>query len=250
MILERDPAVPHKLIHFRSLLRGLALIAVLVAIGLLIRSGGPGGLFTREWVEANIFGRGIEGQLSFLAIGALFTAVGLPRQLVAFLGGFAFGLATGFWISVAAASGGCVITFYFARLIGRGPLTRRFPKRLRRADAFLAQNTFSTTLLIRLLPVGSNFFTCLAAGLSSARAASFISGSAIGYTPQMLVFALLGSGVNIEPELRITVSVVLFVVSAVLGVYLYRRFRRAPLHDDGLEQVIGANDFSATISRD
>ena len=161
----------------------------------------------------------------FLAATAVFTAVGLPRQLAAFFGGFAFGLTAGFWLSWFATVIGCILTFFFARLVGRDALITRFPRRLRRADAFLAENTFSTTLLIRLMPLGSNFFTCLAAGLSSARAVYFVCGSALGYMPQMIVFALLGSGINIDSELRISVSVALFVTSAVLGAYLYRRYR-------------------------
>lgn len=226
----------------RSLIRGLLLIAVLVAIGFLIRAGGPGGLFTREWVEANILGRGLEGQFIFVAAAAAFTAVGLPRQLAAFLGGFAFGLAAGFWLSLLATVLGCVITFSFARLAGRDALMARFPERLRRADAFLSDNTFSTTLLIRLMPVGSNFFTNLAAGLSSARALLFVAGSALGYIPQMIVFALLGSGINIEPELRISVSVALFIASAVLGAYLYRRYRRNGMTTASGTDVTDASD--------
>lgn len=215
-----------KFLDIRSLTRGLLFIAILVGIGLLIRSGGPGGLFTREWVEAEILGRGFEGQLIFVVAAALFTAVGLPRQIVAFLGGFAFGLLAGFGYSLLAAILGCIFTFFCARLIGRDALSRRFPGRLQRADAFLAQNTFTTALIIRLLPVGSNFFTSLAAGLSSAKPSPFFLGSGLGYIPQMLIFALLGSGINIETELRISVSVVLFLISGVLGAYLYRRFKR------------------------
>jgi uncharacterized membrane protein YdjX (TVP38/TMEM64 family) len=211
----------------RSILRGLLLIGALVGVGFLIRSGGPGGLFTREWVEANILGRGFEGQVAFLAAAAVFTAVGLPRQLAAFLGGYAFGLATGFWLSLVATAIGCSIAFYFARLVGRGPLIARFPDRLRRADAFLSENTFTATLIIRLMPVGSNFFTNLAAGLSGARAFYFIAGSALGYIPQMIVFALLGSGIHIDPTMRISLSVILFVASVALGAFLYRRYRRS-----------------------
>ena len=102
----------------------------------------------------------------------------------------------------------------------------RISDRLKRADAFLARNTFSTALIIRLLPIGSNFITNIAAGLSSVKPPPFFLGSALGYIPQMLIFALLGSGINIETELRIGVSIALFLVSGILGAYLYRRYRR------------------------
>ena len=82
------------------------------------------------------------------------------------------------------------------------------------------------TLLIRLLPVGSNLATNLIAGVSSAGGIAFIGGSTVGYIPQTVVFALLGSGINLDPEIRISLSVALFFVSATLGVYLYRRYKR------------------------
>jgi len=80
-------------------------------------------------------------------------------------------------------------------------------------------------LLIRLLPAGSNLLTSLTAGVSSAPALPFIAGSALGFIPQTFIFALTGTGVSIDPAMRIGLSVVLFLISAALGIYLYRRFR-------------------------
>jgi uncharacterized membrane protein YdjX (TVP38/TMEM64 family) len=96
---------------------------------------------------------------------------------------------------------------------------------VRRLDDFLHDHPFSMALLIRLLPVGSNVVTNLAAGVSGIRAAPFVAGSVIGYVPQTVIFALLGSGIHLDPSLRIGASVVLFVVSGMLGVYLFRRYR-------------------------
>jgi uncharacterized membrane protein YdjX (TVP38/TMEM64 family) len=83
------------------------------------------------------------------------------------------------------------------------------------------------TLVIRLLPVGHNASTNLLAGVSGVRALPFLAGSLLGYVPQNLVFALAGSGVNIEPGARLTLAVLLFVVSSLIGVWLYRRHRQA-----------------------
>ena len=114
-----------------------------------------------------------------------------------------------------------------ARWLAHDFVAGHLPARLRRADTFLADNTFSMALLIRLLPVGSNVLTNLAAGISSAGALTFFLGSALGYVPQMLIFALLGSGINLDPGVRITASVALFLASAGLGIYLFRRYRAA-----------------------
>ncbi|NJO54131.1 MAG: VTT domain-containing protein, partial [Bacteroidales bacterium] len=120
----------------------------------------------------------------------------------------------------------------YARLLGRALVQHRFPRRIAAIDGVLHGNTFSMTLLLRLLPVGSNLVTNLAAGVSSVRMMPFVAGSALGYVPQTLVFALAGSGVQLDAELRIAVSAGLFIVSGALGVMLYRRYRRSKRLDE------------------
>jgi len=94
------------------------------------------------------------------------------------------------------------------------------------------------TLLIRFLPFGSNLVTNLAAGVSRVPAFPFFAGSAIGYLPQTVVFALLGSGVAVDPELRFGLSAVLFAASGAVGVYLYRRFRHGRTFDENLDREL------------
>jgi uncharacterized membrane protein YdjX (TVP38/TMEM64 family) len=219
----------------RVLVRGLIFIASLVAVGYLLQASA----LDKAWIDTDIRGQGIAGEALFVAVGVLFTAIGLPRQIVAFLAGYAFGLVTGTALAVLAMVGGCVLAFVYARLLGREFVASRFPARVGRIDAFLRDNPFSMTLLIRFLPVGSNLLTNLAAGVSSVGALAFIVGSAIGYIPQALVFALAGSGITIDPVARISLSIALFVFSGILGIYLYRRNRHGRRLDDDLERQIG-----------
>ncbi len=218
----------------RLLLPGLAVIAVLVGLGYLLKTG-LGGLIDEAWIDTHVRGQGPGGPLLFLGIAALATAIGLPRQLISFLGGYAFGFGWGFVVALSACTGGCVISFYFARLAGRRFFAARFPARISKADDFLKENPFAMALLIRLLPLGSNLATNLAAGVSSAGGPSFFAGSAIGYIPQTVVFALLGSGINLDPGMRIASSVVLFVLSAGLGVHLYRKYRHGKSIDEAID---------------
>lgn len=92
----------------------------------------------------------------------------VPRHIVSFLGGYAFGLGLGTALALVATEIGCVLVFFYGRIIGRPLVSERLRARVRRIEAFLAANPFSMTLLIRLLPVGNNFATCLAAGISRA----------------------------------------------------------------------------------
>ena len=210
----------------KTTLRGIGLIFLLSALGFAVQSGGLGGVFNQDWIDENVRGAGVKGNFIFLFGAGLFIALGLPRQIVSFLGGYAFGLLLGTSLALMATGFGCVISFTFARFMGREFVSTRFPVRLKKANSFLKHNSFSMALLIRLLPLGSNLVTNLVAGVSSASATGFLAGSVLGYIPQTVIFALLGSGINLDPAFRITSSVLLFVISAALGVYLYRRYRQ------------------------
>jgi uncharacterized membrane protein YdjX (TVP38/TMEM64 family) len=227
---------------YKPYLRGLVLIASFVALGYLVKVSGLSGLFDQAWVDSEIRGRGLSGEILYLAIGAALTAIGFPRQAVCFLGGYAFGLGLGTALSLAASVGGCVLAFFYARLMGRAFVQQRFPDRIRRVDDFLHANPLSMTLLVRLLPVGSNVVTNLAAGVSGVGALPFLIGSVFGYLPQTVIFALLGSGIHVDPAIRIGASVALFVASGMLGVYLFRRYRKSRALD---QDVAAAFDEGA-----
>ncbi len=209
-----------------SMLKGLAMLAILAGLGLAARQAGLADMFDSAWIDENIRGRGLSGEIIFLALATAVTAVGLPRQIVAFAGGYAFGLLEGTALALAGTAMGCIIGFSYARFLGRDAVARRFPDKVRRIDRFLGENPFSTTLAIRLLPAGSNLLTNLAAGVSSVPLTPFVLGSAVGYVPQTVIFALAGTGVAVDPGLRIGLSVALFVIAAALGAALYRRYRR------------------------
>ncbi len=210
----------------RTIFRGLIIIAVLIAAGFLLKRWGiGGGILNEAWIDANIRQQGASGGALFLALGGAFIAVGFPRQPVSFLAGFAFGLINGTVLAVIATTIGCIVTFSFSRFLARRWIASKFSDRIAKADNFFKANTFAATLLIRLLTLGSNLVTNLVAGVSKAGAVAFVGGSGFGYIPQTFIFALLGSGISLEPGLRISLSVVLFLISAALGVYLFRRFR-------------------------
>lgn len=222
----------------RIVVRGLILIGSLVAFGYLLKVTQFGTAVNEAWIDSEIRGNGLSGELWFLAAGALFMAAGLPRQIISFLGGYAFGFVLGTALALLSSIGACVTAFYYARLIGRAPLKARFSKRIKKLDDFLHRHPFSMTLLIRLLPAGNNLITCLLAGVSSVPARAFFAGSALGYIPQTVVFALIGSGIHLDPMLRIGVGVLMFVVSGVLGVWLYRKYRHGKTLGAELEREL------------
>ena len=226
----------------KILFRGLIWITSLVAIGYALKVSGLGSSIDKAWVDSDIRGQGFTGELLFVGVGMMFTAVGLPRQIICFLAGYAFGLLEGTALAMVATVLGCIVAFFYARIMGRSFVVGRFPDRVQRIDDFLHENPLSMTLLIRLLPLGSNVVTNLAAGVSGVGAVPFFLGSAIGYLPQTLVFTLVGSGFSVDPEFRIAISVILFAVSGFLGVFLFRKYRHGKSFDVRVERELGVED--------
>jgi uncharacterized membrane protein YdjX (TVP38/TMEM64 family) len=233
----------------RVILKGLALILSLALLGYLFNASDLGNSVNEAWIDARVRGHGLNGALLFLLMGGLFTAIGLPRQIIAFLGGYAFSVWLGTLLGALAALIGCMLTFAYARLFGKGLLRSRLGERAGRFDRFIHDHPVSMTVLIRLLPAGSNLLTNLAAGISSIRPAHFFSGTFLGYLPQTLVFALVGSGVHIAPALKLALAIGLFLVSGVLGVWLYRRYRHGLSLDEKIDAVLDETVPSSHESR-
>jgi uncharacterized membrane protein YdjX (TVP38/TMEM64 family) len=224
--------------RLRTFLPGLVFLATLIAIGYVVESGMLGGLLSEDWIDREVRDKGASGKLLFVAVAAFATAVAIPRHAVSFLGGYAFGLGLGTALALLATEIGCVLVFFYGRLIGRPLVSARLGAHVRRIEDFLAANPFSMTLLIRLLPVGNNFATCLAAGVSRVPARPFLLGSLVGYAPQTLVFALAGSGIEMGANFRVALAVLFFVVSGAIGIWLYRRYRHGKTLGDEVEKAI------------
>lgn len=146
----------------RIILKGLMLILSLAILGYLFEISDLGNSVNEAWIDAQVRGHGARGALLFLLMGGLFTAIGLPRQVIAFLGGYAFNVGLGTLLGALAALLGCMLSFAYARHFGKGLLRARLGQRAGRFDRFIHGHPFSMTVLIRLLPVGSNILTNLA----------------------------------------------------------------------------------------
>ncbi len=203
----------------RALLRAGAIAVLLVAAGVLLHAAGPGVLRTLR--------PSASGAVMFMAAGAMLTAFGLPRQVAAFAGGYVFGPWAGGALALLAQMLGCagdyVAARYFANFGMRAWLARG--RRVSALHRTLTQRPFSATLTLRLLPVGNNLVVNLLAGVAGVRALPFLFATLIGYVPQTLVFALLGSGAQVGRATQLAMGAALFAGAAALGLYVYK-YRR------------------------
>ncbi|HEB98753.1 MAG TPA: SNARE associated Golgi protein, partial [Thiotrichales bacterium] len=104
---------------YRQLGKGLSLLLVLLALGWLVHHARPGLAPDPAWIDAEVRGRGVAGTFWFMTVAALFASIGLPRQVVAFLAGYAYGLWAGTGLALAAVVVACVLSFGYGRLAGR-----------------------------------------------------------------------------------------------------------------------------------
>ncbi len=203
--------------------RAAMLVAGLLVAGYALRALGPDILHA---VKPTLAGAGL-----LICGGALLCAVGLPRQLVAFAGGFAFGALVGGAMALVAQLAGCMAAFFWARWLGRDFARRRLRGRWRTMDRVLGGHPFTATLTLRMLPVGNNLLLNLLAGVSGLPAVPFLAATLIGYLPQTAIFAMLGSGVHVQRSVQVGLAAVLFLLSAGLGALLARRARLAVVGD-------------------
>lgn len=217
-------------IGLRSMLKGMLMLAVFAAAVVAARKAGLGDMLgNTQWFADHVLGRGPLSILIFVGVCTGFSALGLPRQLLAFLGGFAFGMVGGALLATLGCGLGCALAAGYARFFGKKGIVRRFGPRVQKVDRFLSHQPFNMALALRLFPLGSNLITNLAAGVSSIPLLPFVLGSSIGYLPQNFIFALFGAGMNAESRtgviLSVGMSVALFVASGLVGMAAYRRYR-------------------------
>ncbi|MEE9320220.1 MAG: VTT domain-containing protein [Granulosicoccus sp.] len=204
-------------------LAGFGLSFVLVMLLALVLIYPPG-----SWLPLRVWGRqlesaGVAGMLAFAFAGMLATSVGLPRQLLAFVAGLAYGAGIGLVLSLFAALAGCTLTLLISRKWLQRIIRRHFSSVIDTLEKLIQRDAFLKILVLRIQPLGTNLLTNLCAGLTSIRISVFLLASAVGYIPQMFVFSLTGAGVRVGSNAQLMVSAVLFVLSLVLGGMLYRR---------------------------
>ena len=206
----------------KALQKGLLFLFVCAVLGGLISTLPLFDAFNRHWVDSTIRNNGI-----LFSAGTM--ALGCPRQVMAFLGGYAFGFVQGVALSVVAAVIGCLLSFFVSRMLLRPLIKRRYAQRIHRINDFLKDKPITKTVVIRLLPVGNNLLTNLLAGVTDVKARYFLIGSGIGYIPQMAVFALMGKGIVVLSIWKIVLSVALFCVSSALSVGLYKQYKNSKI---------------------
>lgn len=180
-----------------------------------------------DWIPARQWGAQLEsagliGALVFVSMGTLATGIGLPRQLLGFIGGLAYGIIPGLAVALLAALAGCYLTVRLSTAFFSQRVRRRYPAFISQLDNLLQNDVFIKVLVLRLQPLGTNLLTNICVGFTSVPRWKFLLASGIGYVPQMLVFVLLGAGIRVGSDVQWMLSVALMGISILLGILLFR----------------------------
>ncbi len=159
----------------------------------------------------------------FLSLG---TSIGLPRQIAALVAGINLGALVGGIIATLAATLGCLITFTVSRYLLSDKITQKYPEQLTKLSDFLSEQTFLKAIVIRILPLGSNFITNIIAGVSKVSMRAYVSGSFVGFIPQMIIFSLAGSGIRLGAQNELIASGILFVIALLISAYLVKKHKK------------------------
>lgn len=171
----------------------------------------------------NLIPKTFFGALTFILLLIPAMAAGMPRQIAALSAGFLFGAGYGVVLATLSAVLGCLLTLIISRKLLANVIAQHYPQPLAKVSLFFGHNTFLKTLIIRLLPAGSNFLTNVLAGTAHSPIKPYVLGSALGFIPQMAIFSLMGAGLQVNGQQQFIISLVLLIVAFLLGSYLYRK---------------------------
>ena len=137
----------------------------------------------------------------FILGSTVYTALGGPRQVLALSCGVLFGGLNGALIGTLLTGLGALLTMVAVQRLSLTWVRERYASRIAVVKAVLAEDTWIWVCVIRLMPVGSNLVTNIAAALSDLRLVSVFFGSLLGYLPQMLIFSFAGAGFALARQL-------------------------------------------------
>ena len=132
------------------------------------------------------------GGFLYVCSVAVLICLAVPRQLLSFAGGDAFGPLFGAVFATLGVTLGCVLAFGMSRYCGRSFVERRYGGKAAAFNRYAVQRPFILAILIRLFPSGNNLvsvsYTHLVFSVVAVteEATSFCGVSSNGSVPEML----------------------------------------------------------------
>ncbi|MDQ2757086.1 MAG: VTT domain-containing protein [Actinomycetota bacterium] len=171
----------------------LRLVALLLLIAAALALAQVIGVPSVDQLRARFEPWGWWGAAAYATLYAVATLSPLPKSVFSLAAGALFGLGWGVGVVVVGACAGAMLAFYLARALGREGLHRLTGVRGDRLDDQLARRAFLTVLVLRLVPVVPFTAVNYLAGVTSLRAPTFLSATAVGILPLTTAYVALGA---------------------------------------------------------
>jgi uncharacterized membrane protein YdjX (TVP38/TMEM64 family) len=207
-----DPATPEdasppagQVAHGLDLARRFGPLAVLVAALIAVWASGLTHDLSlhmlrarREALEAAVHAHPLLALASYVSIYVLVVALSLPAALVMTLtGGLLFGAWIGGFAAAVSCTLGAAIIFIICRTAVGDSLRRRAGSTVARIEEGVRRDAFSYVVTLRLIPIMPFWLANLALGFVDIPLGVFVTASFIGILPVSVIYAGLGSNLNL-----------------------------------------------------
>lgn len=176
----------------KSKLIVLTLICIVVSgIGIFFMGG-----INPQLLENFVAKLGIFAPFLYIFLYILGTILLLPSTPLNISGGLVFGFWWGLvWTAIAAIIA-AMVSFAYARFLGRKWVKQRFGIHLQRLDKEIKRGGMGYIFAIRLLPLIPYGIVNFGAGLTSVSEKDYLVGTILGTIPGILPFVMMGAGIS------------------------------------------------------
>jgi uncharacterized membrane protein YdjX (TVP38/TMEM64 family) len=211
---------------FNKELRRLLFLLAAAAAAFVLLYFTPVGAIVRDihQLRTVLAGDDLWAETVYVLLVIVLVAIGAPRLIFYVLGGMAFGFWQGLLLAQVGAVIGSWLTFWAVRHGGRAWVERHLGSHRLLGRAFRVRSSVKAVVLIRQLPLTSVMINSGLA-LSKVSARAFILGTFLGYLPQGVIAALIGSGVVDEKAIEGLGKLAAAGIVLLLGAFMLWRWR-------------------------
>jgi len=200
---------------------GVLLLLVVVAGSLVLVTDDLSVAGLREQVS----GWGPAAPLLFALLYAVATVLLLPGTPFTLAAGVVFGPLLGAATALVGATVGATGAFLVGRAIGRGAVEELAGQRVQAVDRHLAERGFVSVLVVRLIPLFPFNVVNLVAGITAIGLTAYVTATAIGIVPGVLILASTGGALDDPTSPRFLASVGAYLALIVGTSVIARRLR-------------------------
>ena len=208
---------------------------------LAVLAGGIGTLFlvlllsgslSADAVRDRVDDAGWAAPAVFVVVSALLTVVLFPGPVLSAASGLLFGAVAGTPISIVSATLGACLAFSLSRWWAHDAVTELAGPRVDGLRRWVGDRGFSAILLVRVAPGVPYSLVNYAAGLTHIGLGTFALATALGVAPRAFAYTTLGGNLTDFGNPMTFVALGVLVFMALLGAWLLRRDRRAPVDEE------------------